>query len=268
MKKISMIGLTLLAIVAVVAFRHRDRGSAGVPPAVTAPEPTETSPATVVPPAITSGEEQAEPPSEDEKAERNAARPEAGTGENQLEHMLRSVVEANAEQLKLSPEQVDRLAADYLEYQEIYAEQATRFLQETSFDPTSVTLRLPPYPVEGKVLRDMFFRRLETDFPNGKSDEIRSQIGGFIDHSFRGFGLTDQTFVITRSADAPDAFEVRWDSKVPEDMPAAATGAEVGFAGSEGITMLYREQLENGEFRFLGKVLEQRFPDTSSGAPR
>ena len=173
MKKISMIGLTLLAIIGIVAFRRRERQESA--PATATTPPNEEPVSTTAPsPAVESEDEGREGPSDDEKAERNAARPEPGTGENQLEHLLRSVVEANAAQLNLSHEQVDRLAADYLEFQEVYAEQAKRFLQETSFDPTSVTLRLPPYPVEGKLLRDMFFQRLRTDFPDGKAEVIRS----------------------------------------------------------------------------------------------
>lgn len=264
MKKISVIGLTLLAIIGIIAFRRREIQES-VPSTAVLP-PSEEPASTPAPPRVVASEDETpEPPSDDEKAERNAARPEPGSGENQLEHLFRSVVEANAAQLNLSREQVDRLAADYLEFQEVYAEQARRFLQETSFDPTSVTLRLPPYPMEGKLLRDMFFQRLRTDFPDGKADEIRSEIGGFFDHSFRGFGMTDQTFTITRSAEEPDAFDVRWESKMPENASAAAGGDETTFAGSEGVTTLYREQLMNGEFRFLGNVVDQRFPETKGG---
>lgn len=264
MKKISIIGLTLLAIIGIIAFRRRESSESA--PSTIVPPREEPASSSAPPPVVASEQEALEAPSDDEKAERNAARPEPGTGENQLEHLLRSVVEANAAQLNLSREQVDKLAADYLEFQEVYAEQAKRFLQETSFDPTSVSLRLPPYPVEGKLLRDMFFERLRTDFPDGKADEIKSEIGGFFDHTFRGFGMTDQTFTITRSAEEPNAFDVRWESKVPENASASAGGDENTFAGSEGVTTLYREQLVNGEFRFLGSVVEQRFPDTSAAA--
>jgi hypothetical protein len=198
--------------------------------------------------------------SDDERAERNEARPESGSGESQLEHLLRSVVMANAEQVNLTPAEVDQLASTYLEFQEIHAELAARFLQETSFDPGSVTLRLPAYPVEGKLLRDMFHRRVGSEFPGEKGAAIQENMGVFFDNAFRGFGVTEQTFTITRSSDVPDAFEVTWEAKIPDGQTVGAVNPDVSFAGSSGTVLLYREQVATGEYRFLGSVLERRFP--------
>ncbi|HTO02244.1 MAG TPA: hypothetical protein VL069_01020 [Opitutus sp.] len=233
-------------------------------------EPTSTAavaasvhePATVAPPVIRHIPEEPEPITDDERAERNVARPEAGSGETQVEHLLRSVLMANAEELKLTPAQVDQLANTYLEFQEIHAELVSQFLNEISFDPASVTLHLPAHPVEGKLLRDMFYRRIEAEFPNGKAAEIEGQLSGFFDNAFRGFGVTEQTFTLTRDADVPDAFEVRWTANLPEGQLTGAVNPEVGFAGSSGSALLYREQVATGEFRFLGSVLERRFPNT------
>ena len=256
------ISLIVIVVLGTVWFwTRKDRASLAL-----LTQPVEPERAAVTQPPPREHAEPLESPTEDERAERNKARPEAGGGENQLEHMLRSVVSANAGELKLTPAQIDRLASDYLEYQEIHAEQAARFLDETSFDPNSVSLRLPAYPVEGKVLRDMLYRRLENDFPNGKAGEIKEQLGGFFDNAFRGFGTTEQTF--TRSSEVPNAFEVHWEAKVPEGQSAGSVNPEVSFAGSSGTVLLYREQLANGEYRFLGNVVERRFPDTSSSAPR
>ena len=168
--------------------------------------------------------------------------------------------------LKLTPAQIDRLANDYLEFQEIHAELAARFLQETSFDPASVTLRLPAYPVEGKILRDMFHQRLEKDFTGGKAAEIQEHLGGFFDNAFRGFGVTEQSFTVTRNSEVPDACEVQWEAKTPADHAAGGLNPAVSFAGSSGTLLLYREQIESGEFRFLGPVVERRFPAASGDA--
>ena len=224
--------------------------------------------AKVVPPMIRHIPEDPEPITDDERAESNVARPEAGSGETQLEHLFRSVVMANAEELKLTPAQVDQLAGAYLEFQEIHAELVARFLNEISFDPASVTLHLPAHPVEGKLLRDMFYRRIEAEFSDGKAAEIEAQMGGFFDNAFRGFGITEQTFTITRSADVPDAFEVRWTANLPEGQTAGAINPAVNFAGSSGSALLYREQVATGEFRFLGSVLERRFPDQTAAPVR
>jgi hypothetical protein len=242
--------------------RSRPSGAASSTIAST-PNVTVSQPAQPVPPLPTADApaSKVEGPAAERPIMPSQAKPEKGTGENQLEHLLRSVVTANADQLKLNPAEVDRLASDYLEFQEVYAEQAKRFLQETSFDPSAVSLRLPAYPVEGKLLRDMFYQRLERDFPAGKSTEIKEQLGGFLENSFRGFGMNDQTFTVTRSEEAPGAFEVRWVSRAPENRPEGSdTQPAPAYAGGEGTTLLYREQIESGEFRFLGPVLERRFP--------
>lgn len=199
----------------------------------------------------------------DKPGERNEARPEPGGGEGQLEHMFRSVLNANSADLNLSREEAEQVVFDYLEFQEVHAELAARFLQETGFDPSSVTLRLPAYPVEGKILRDMFYRRLETDLSTGKAAEVKEHLGAFFDNTFRGFGVTEQTFTITRSPEVPDAFEVQWEAKAPEGQTTSAMNPEVSFAGNAGTLLLYREQVQSGEFRFLGKVVDHRFPDTS-----
>jgi hypothetical protein len=243
-------------LVFVLSRKPPDRQPVAAPPV---PEPVAESVA-IAANATREDPDAIEPVSDDERAERNESRPEAGSGETQLEHLLRSIVTANAEELKLTPAEVDQLASAYLEFQEIHAELASRFLQETSFDPASVTLRLPPYPVEGKLLRDMFNRRLATDFPGEKGAAIQEQMGVFFDNAFRGFGVTEQSFTIKRSAEVPDAFEVTWEAKVPEGQTAGALNPDVSFAGSSGTTLLYREQVATGEYRFLGSVLERRFP--------
>jgi hypothetical protein len=255
-------------VVGLLLFLWTREAPSPPPPAVALPkaQPAPVAVAPVAPP--NPYREVAESVSDDERAERNEARPEAGTGENQLEHMLKSVVMANAGELNLSPEEVDRLSSAYLEYQEVHAELVARYLQETSFDPASVTVRLPAHPVEGKMLRDMFYRRLETDFPGGKAAEIQSQIGGFFDSAFRGFGVTEQTFTIKRSPEVADAFEVSWEANVPEGQTAAALNPDVNFAGSSGTVLLYREQVATGEYRFLGDIVDRRFPSQAGAAAR
>lgn len=253
------IALALAAAVILLFFLTRQAPDRQPVAAPAVPEPAAKAPS-IAPHAMREDPDVIETVSNDERSERNEARPESGSGESQLEHLLRSVVMANAEQLNLTPTEVDQLASTYLEFQEIHSELAARFLQETSFDPASVTLRLPAYPVEGKLLRDMFHRRVATDFPGEKGAAIQENMGVFFDNAFRGFGVTEQTFTIIRSAEVPDAFEVTWDAKIPDGQTADALNPDVSFAGSSGTTLLYREQVATGEYRFLGSVLERRFP--------
>jgi hypothetical protein len=257
--QLGWIAVTIAAVVVLLFFLSQ---RATAPISVAAPAVPEPAAKTITIAANATREDPDAPEtvSDDERAERNEARPESGSGETQLEHLLRSVVMANAEQLNLTPAEVDQLASAYLEFQEIHAELAARFLQETSFDPGSVMLRLPAYPVEGKLLRDMFQRRVATDFPGEKGAAIQENMGVFFDNAFRGFGVTEQTFSITRSAEVPDAFEVTWEAKIPDGKTVDALNPDVSFAGGSGTTLLYREQVATGEYRFLGSVLERRFP--------
>jgi hypothetical protein len=252
------------ALLLLVWTRKEPPAIAPPPSAALAEKAVDASP----PAAFNQYREMPEAPADDVAAVPNESRPEAGTGETQLDHLVKSVITANAEELKLTPAQVELLASAYIEYQEVHAELVSRYLQETSFDPASVTLRLPAHPVEGKLLRDMFYRRLQSDFPGGKAAEIQEQMGGFFDNAFRGFGVTEQSFTITRSPKVADAFEVKWAANIPEGQTSGAANPDVSFAGSSGTMLLYREQVMTGEFRFLGGALERRFPAPAGSSAR
>ena len=195
------------------------------------------------------------------EAGKQEAQPEAGDGEAPLEHALRSVIEANQDELKLEPSEVARLAAHYLEFQEVHSELASRFVQETRFDPTSVTLRVPAFPVEGQALRELFYSRIRAALPPEKYERVASQLGQYFETAFQGFGAAEQTIEVTRSADVPDVFDVRWEAKVPEGQVPDTGMADVQFAGTSGHLRMSREQVSTGEFRYLGPVIEARFPN-------
>jgi hypothetical protein len=216
-------------------------------------------------PTLPSSPEENRPTMAPDPGQRITVSRDTAAGEAPIEHLLRGVLAANAEDLKLSPAEIDRLVALTLEYQEIHTELIARYLRETSYDPGSVTLHVPPFPMEGKALRDMYHRRLQTDFPQGKAEAIREHIGGFIDESFRGFGIADQTFTLTRSAEKSGAFEVSWEVKVPEGQSPSGPNPGMSYAGSSGKALLTREQITSGEYRFLTPVLERRFATASAG---
>jgi hypothetical protein len=203
-------------------------------------------------------------------AQESAADPAAGepsdgslekiSGEVQLERRFRAVVEAATDALQLQPDEVDRLVADFMEFQEVNAEVVARHLEETSYDPTSVTVHVPAFPSEGKALRDLFYRRLKTDFTEDQAARIDSELGHFMEAAFRGFGIADQTYTITKSTESPGAFEVRTEVVVPDGVITTSPNPEVAFGGVSETMLVTREQLTTGEFRFLGSVMEKRFP--------
>lgn len=195
-------------------------------------------------------------------AEGTAGAPlERTSGEVQLERRFRAVVDAAADALQLQPAEVDRLVGDFMEFQEVNAEVVARHLEETSYDPTSVTVHVPAFPSEGKALRELLYRRLKTDFTEEQAARIDSELGHFMEAAFRGFGIADQTYTITKSTETPGAFEVRTEVVVPDGVITTSPNPDVAFGGVSETMLVTREQLTTGEFRFLGPVMERRFPN-------
>jgi hypothetical protein len=256
---------TALIIVTAVVLLWLSTRTKPVPaPPPTAPRAAEPAPAPSKP---SMPQEENRPAMRPDPGQRITVPATAAVGEAPAEHMLRGVIAANAEELKLSPEEVNRLVAETLEFQEIQTELITRFLQETRYDPASVTLHVPPYPAEGKLLRDMYHQRLKAAFPDGKFEQIQERIGGYLDESFRGFGIADQTFTLTRSTEKPGALEVGWEVRVPESQTPSGPNEGMSYPGSLGRALLTPQQIVSGEYRFLAPVVARHFPEISPKVP-
>ncbi|WP_148217958.1 hypothetical protein [Opitutus terrae] len=208
-------------------------------------------------PQLPHGPEEQESAVPPDRLDPNEARPAAGTGEAYLHHLAASVVEANAAALQLDGAQQQRLVEDFLEFQEIHAELAAQHLRESGFDGYTLTAQVPPFLSEGRALRDLFYERLKQDFPEA-SPRITEEMGAFFDTHFRGYGGAEQAFTVTRSPQHPDAFQIEWRA---EPVEGAASGrADAPYAGSSGVVVFSRDQIKNGEFRFLGDLIDRRFP--------
>ncbi len=197
----------------------------------------------------------------DGPVDRNEARPEAGDGEQPLEQALRSVVEANAAELQLEPAEVDQLVGQYLEFQEVHSELASRFVEERSYQPNRVELRVPAFPVEGKALRELFYARVRESLPEEKAGRVVEQLGQYFEGAFHGFGAAEMQLTVTRNPGAEETFDVEWSATVPEGGSISTELADVHYGGSSGNFRLSREQLTTGEFRFLNGVVGARFPE-------
>lgn len=184
---------------------------------------------------------------------------DTAAGEQPIEHMLRGIVSVNADELGLTPQEVDRLVAETLEFHEIHTEIIARYLREMSFDPNVVLLRVPPFPVEGKALRDLYHQRLTAALSEEKMKRIQEQIGGYLDQSFRGFGIAEQIYTLTRSPENPSAFELGWEIKVPDGQTPSGLDPGLSYPGSAGRAYLTREQITSGEYRFLAPAIEKHF---------
>lgn len=192
----------------------------------------------------------------------NRARPAAGTGEAYLDHTFRSFIVARQAELELTPGQLDHLVADLLELFEIHTEVIGRFVEEVSVKPDAVTVRVPPFPVEGKAVRDLLQQRVRADFP-AKADRILAELGDFVDDSFRGFGIADQTITVKPTGER-GMFEVTWDVRVPEGQTASRNPEDAPYAGSSGVMLFARDQIQSGEYRFLAPILARRFPASTA----
>ncbi len=183
----------------------------------------------------------------------------AASGEAYLDHAFRSVIQSRLPALGLTAAQVDRLVSDLLEFEEIHADVVGRFIQETDVQPDAVTLQVPPFPVEGHGVRDLLYQRLATDFPD-KHQVIAAELGAYVEDAFRGFGATELTFVIRRTA-SPDVFEVESQGRVTEGAATSVDPVGTTYAGNSGVTLFSREQVRSGEYRFLAPILDRRFPE-------
>lgn len=197
----------------------------------------------------------------DGPVDRNEARPEPGDGEQPLEQALRSVVEANAEELQLEPAEVDRVVALYLEFQEVHSELASRFIEERGYEPNRVELRVPAFPVEGKALRELFYSRMRENLSGEKAGRVTEQLGQYFETAFHGFGAAEMQLTLTRNPGAEETFDVEWSAMVPEGASISTEVTDVHYGGSSGNFRLSREQLTTGEFRFLNGVVAARFPE-------
>lgn len=198
-----------------------------------------------------------------ERLDPNLARPAAGTGEAYLAHVFRSFIVAQEGQIGLSAPEVDRLVSDLLEMYEVQTEVTSRFMREMATDATSVTVHVPPFPAEGKGVRDLLHERLRQDFPQ-QHERITAEIGPLVDDAFRGFGITDQTIVV-RKTETPDTFEVTWNATVVEGQTPSRDPEGVTYGGSSTVTLMARDQIASGELRFLAPLLDRRFASPAGG---
>lgn len=248
--------------VLVLSFRPSRVVREAAPPAVKSatPFPSPVREPEEPEPQLPHGPEENETEVPDDQLDPNLARPEAGTGEAYLGHLARSAIEANATALQLDPAQQQKLIEDFLEFQEVHAELAAQHLQEAGYDGATLTAHVPPFLSEGKALRDVFYARLRSDFPGAAYDRVTEELAPFFDAHFRGYGISEQSFTITRSAQHPDAFQIEWQAQPVEGQTPSRGAEETSYAGSSGVVLYSRDQIKNGEFRFLGELIDQRFP--------
>lgn len=255
---VAVVGGVLMLLILLLATRNTP---------VTPPTPALPATRHAEAPRPSMAHEESRPSIAPDPSQRVSASRDTAEGEAPAEHMLRGVIAANGEELGLTPKEVDRLVSETLEFQEIQTELMTRYLQETRYDPTAVSLHVPPFPIEGKALRDMYHQRLRTAFPEGKFEKIQDQVGGYLDEAFRGFGIADQTFTLSRSTEHPGAIELAYEIRVPEGQSPGGPNVGMSYPGASGRMLLTPQQVASGEYRFLAPVVARHFPEIPLKTP-
>jgi hypothetical protein len=75
-------------------------------------------------------------------------------GEALIKGWIDANTEANQRFLNLSPEETIRLENDFIEFVEIKAELESRLIKVRSFDGKTLTVQVPSYPEDGRVIRN------------------------------------------------------------------------------------------------------------------
>lgn len=109
---------------------------------------------------------------------------------------LRSCV--NQGKLKLSSSEVGKLVSLYMEAFEAIARVEARSVQLDSMAGATMTLKIPPFPKEGDIIKELFLERLSREFPIEKVGEIGRSLGTHFDMRLKAFGNSEQTIVIER----------------------------------------------------------------------
>jgi hypothetical protein len=77
-------------------------------------------------------------------------------------------------------------------------------------------MKIPPYPDQGKTLRDAFVAQIGQDFPPDRSAQIAAAVGS-MDEMFVGFGKYAQTYTVTQSPEDQDTFQMVFTAALPDN---------------------------------------------------
>lgn len=180
-------------------------------------------------------------------------------GEALIKGWIDANTEANQRFLNLSPEETIRLENDFIEFVEIKAELESRLIKVRSFDGKTLTVQVPSYPEDGRVIRNMFNAELKNDFPDGKYEQIDDHLGNGFDSYFRGFGIMDQTAVVTKDPATPDKYIIQWSATTVGDLTPSGVPSDYRMTGLKGTAVLTLDQIGTGEFGYLTTAITTNF---------
>ena len=140
--------------------------------------------------------------------------------------------------LELSEDEHRRLLDDVIDVEHVREDLEQSLVVVDSFDGTTLALKIPAYPDQGKTLKAALVAQVEQDFPQERAAEIAAGVnGGAMEEMFGGFGRFSQAFAVTSLGGDDDRFQITFTSALPDspETPDAKTAAETGqLSGSGG----------------------------------
>lgn len=188
--------------------------------------------------------------------DRHSHRPPVGreayeVSETLLISPLLGFIETNANILRLSNDQKALLVESYLTYTKIRLRIEKDQLQVKSFDGAKLFLEIPPYPESGKALKQSFYDQLNADFTPEEVRRIDQVLASYFYERFKGYGISTQTFEVSRSNTNSDPYRVKW-AAIPLKQLADPV---IGWGGSEGQTTIGPNELLAGNYAVIHEAI-------------
>ncbi|HEY5079578.1 MAG TPA: hypothetical protein VII43_07005, partial [Opitutaceae bacterium] len=132
--------------------------------------------------------------------------------------------------MELSEDEHRRLLDDVIDVEHVREELEQSLVAVDNFDGTTLSLKIPAYPEQGKTLKAALVAQIGQDFPAERTTEIAAAFDGSFDEMFGGFGMFSQAFTVTSLGGEDDRFQITFATTLPDpsDTPDPKTAAELG----------------------------------------
>lgn len=138
-------------------------------------------------------------------------------------------------------------------------------IAQATSDGHTLTVKIPPYPDEGKALHDSFLEAISDSFDSQTSGDIQDHLGIYFDSLFRGYGIMNQTYVIVPSQ-SPGVFDLSFQgTTVPGLTPSRLPDDHWMTMFTEFNYQFTSTDLQSAQYSFLQGAFNSVFPNS---APR
>ncbi|HEX2099728.1 MAG TPA: hypothetical protein VHF69_03635 [Candidatus Synoicihabitans sp.] len=224
-------------------------------PPLTIETPPAKSPEVVPPPtpAATAATQPATP-----------AAPPITSGDRWLETTLDELVRQHPE-LQLTDDELTRLREVYVHHQHVRTAFEADIAQVTSIDANRARIRIPPYPVAGARLQQLFVADVNQELGPDVSGAVDEHLGDTLDVAFKWFGASAQELEVELKRDPAEGLMYRIVARMDfADVSDPQLGGDDTRLFS--ITSHYQfrpETIATGEWRPLARHFP-RLPDPAS----